>query len=119
MPDLNLLAQNEAYIKVICDEGIERELSEHFSFYAEGFQYTPMFKKKLWDGKIRLFDRRHSVIYRGLLQQLFKFAELHEYTVGVDDALTETENFSLLPEVCNFSAGETFVTHRSSSGKWV
>lgn len=94
MPDINIIPINEVYIKIICEDSISRELYEYFSFFAENYQFHPKFKKRIWDGKIHLFDRRYSCIYRGLLAKVLEFAETYKYSVVVDDSLTTTENFS-------------------------
>ena len=34
-----------------------KELSEYFSFFVPGHRYMPAFKRRVWDGKIRLFNQ--------------------------------------------------------------
>ena len=49
--------KNEAHLVIDSeDSGILMELSEAFTFYAEGYKFTPAYKNKWWDGKIRLYD---------------------------------------------------------------
>lgn len=57
------------------------ELAEFFSFYMPGYQFTPRYRNKTWDGKIRLFNMHTKRIYVGLLPILQKFADLYEYKV--------------------------------------
>ena len=57
------------------------EISDFFSFFVPGYEYSPMFKKGRWDGKIRMYDRRSHVLYRGLLSHLYKFAADRQYTI--------------------------------------
>lgn len=71
------------------------ELSDFFTFYVPGFQYTPLFKKKLWDGKIRLFDRRYYTLPRGLVPYLDKFAKDRDYHLAIDSSILLTTNFSI------------------------
>jgi superfamily II DNA or RNA helicase len=55
------------------------ELREHFTFMVPGYQFTPAYKSRLWDGKIRLFDSRTHQIYRGLVPYIAKFCEERGY----------------------------------------
>ena len=80
---------NEVYVKVECSDSISYELRDAFTFYIPGYQFTPQFRAKLWDGKIRLFDVRNRLIYRGLIQQIISFAQERTYTVLYDDYDTE------------------------------
>ena len=70
---------NEVYVRVQCSEGVGYELREHFTFHVPGYQFTPQYKARLWDGKIRLFDTRTKQVYRGLVPEIAKFCEEREY----------------------------------------
>ena len=70
---------NEAYVSISCDEGIAYELREAFTFQVPGYQFTPQYKARLWDGKIRLFDTRSRRLYRGLVPYVAKFCEERNY----------------------------------------
>jgi len=83
--DIQLLKVNEAYIRVICERNIAQELSDYFTFYVPGYQFTPAYKSRYWDGKIRLLDLRTMNIYRGLVPYIEKFCEERKYTIDVDD----------------------------------
>ena len=93
--DLILHKKNEAFIKVECERSVAQELSDYFTFYVPGFQFTPAYRKKLWDGKIRLFDLRSFVIYHGLVPYIKKFCSERKYTVFIDTNISITEEFSL------------------------
>lgn len=71
--------KNEVYVKVDCTEDISYELREHFTFHVPGYQFTPQYKSRLWDGKIRLFDTRTREIYRGLVPYIAKFCDERNY----------------------------------------
>ena len=58
MSDLILHKKNEAYIQFECDRGLAQELSDYFTFYVPGYQFTPAYKSRMWDGKIR--DRKST-----------------------------------------------------------
>lgn len=87
--------KDEAFIKIACDRGVAREISEHFTFTVPGYQFTPAYRNKTWDGKIRLFDTRTYTLYYGLIQYLQKFLEERSYTIIYDDNVLQTTAFSL------------------------
>ena len=55
------------------DKGVLHELSEAFTFYVPNYKFTPQFRNKLWDGKIRLFNMRDQSIYSGLFGYIKAF----------------------------------------------
>lgn len=68
-------------LKIDCDRSIAKELSSFFTFTVPNYQYTPAFKNKMWDGKIRLFNTLTQTIYSGLTDYVFKFAEERNYKI--------------------------------------
>lgn len=99
MSNLILHKKNEAYIQVECDRSVAQELSEYFCFFVPGYQYTPAYKSRVWDGRIRLFDLRTFTIYHGLVSYIEKFCKERDYTIEIDDNILTTENFSLVEAV--------------------
>ena len=95
MEELILHKKDEAHIRFECDRGLAQELSSYFEFYVPNYQFTPAYKKKIWDGKIRLADLRYNTIYHGLFPYIKKFCEERGYKLTVDPNITVTENFSL------------------------
>ena len=95
MFDLKLHKKNEAYIQFECDRNIAQELSDYFTFFVPGYQFTPAYKNRIWDGKIRLADLRTFTIYHGLVPYIEQFCKEREYTVQVDSDINTTENFSI------------------------
>lgn len=96
--DIEVSPIDETFIRIDASEGILRELSEHFTFFAPGFQYSPAFRDKKWDGRIRLL--RSSVsgygkLYRGLVPYVEAFGRERSYSVSIDQALSTRVNFSL------------------------
>ena len=77
--------RNEAYVKVKCERGVAQELSEYFTFFVPGHQFTPAFRNKIWDGKIRLFDLRTFELYHGLLPYIENFCREREYSLEYGD----------------------------------
>ncbi len=63
------------------------ELSEHFTFYVEGYKFMPTFRNKMWDGKCRLFNLRSHTLPYGLIGEVAKFAKERNYNIEYDDSL--------------------------------
>ena len=64
---------NEVYLELDVDEDTSRELSDYFTFEVPGAKYMPHYRRKLWDGKIRLFSPHNGRIYVGLLPYIKSF----------------------------------------------
>ncbi len=82
---LTVIKQNEAYVKIICERSTAQELSDYFTFFVPGFQFTPAFRNKIWDGKIRLFDLRTYQLYHGLLEYIETFCSERNYILEYGD----------------------------------
>ena len=88
--DVEISKVNEVYIRVSCQRDIAQEISDHFTFLVPGHTFVPAYRKKLWDGKIRLFNVMNHLLYYGLLEHLCKFLYLRNYKAKfVDDFKTE------------------------------
>jgi len=72
---------NEVYLRVFADESIEYDLSQFFTFEVPGARFTPAFRARLWDGKIRLYDLLRKTLYVGLLDYVIKFADRHDLEI--------------------------------------
>lgn len=73
------------------DHGALMELSEHFTFYADGYKFVPSYRNKMWDGKIRLLDMRSHTLPYGLLIEAVKFLKSRNYTIRFDRNITSKE----------------------------
>ena len=85
---------NEAYVSIICNDGVAYELRETFTFQVPGYQFTPQYRARLWDGRIRLFDIRTKQLYRGLVPYIAKFCEERNYEWEYENESYD-EEFSL------------------------
>ena len=72
MADIKITQPDSVFIKVECDRSLAKELNGYFTFTVPNFQYTPAFKKRLWDGKIRLFNLYTQTIFAGLTNLVLK-----------------------------------------------
>lgn len=89
---INIEKINNVHIRVYTDPGIAQEISEFFTFEMPGARFTPQYRAKLWDGKIRMFDLHRKTLYVGLLKYLLDFAERNDYEVKfMNDVVSTTE----------------------------
>ena len=95
MSDIRLEKVNEAFIRVHSERNIAQELSDYFTFYVPGYQFTPAFKARYWDGKIRLLDLRTMAIFHGLVPYIEQFCKERDYQLEVDSEVNLTNNFSI------------------------
>ena len=80
MPDKLIVSQtNEVYAKVQCEKHVAKEISEFFTFMVPGHQFTPAFRNRIWDGKIRLFNLQNNQLYLGLMSYLQVFCDERGY----------------------------------------
>lgn len=70
---------NNSYVKVQCEPSIAQELSDFFTFEVEGAQFSPQYRNKWWDGKIRLFSTKTNQIYAGLYRHIQEFCKINDY----------------------------------------
>jgi superfamily II DNA or RNA helicase len=80
LADLKITQPDAVMLKIDCDRSLAKELNSYFTFTVPNFQYTPAFKNRVWDGKIRLFNLYTQTIFAGLESQLVKFAKDRGYT---------------------------------------
>ena len=80
MPDVFIEKKNELDIVLDCEQHVLYELQEAFSFDVEGASFAPAFRKKYWDGKIRLCSVATKSLPAGLTYQLCKWLDRHNYS---------------------------------------
>ena len=97
MADIILAKKNEVYLKVQCDPSIAQELSDHFTFEVPGAKFNPLYRNKLWDGRIRLYSIFSKELYVGLLSYLEHFCEVNNYTIDYDQYNQQAD--SVTPEL--------------------
>ena len=90
MDKIEVYKKNEVFLKVDCDRGTARELSDYFTFEVPGAKFMPSVRNRYWDGKIRLFNVNSMQVYVGLLKHLKHFAKERDYEVIVHDGLEDT-----------------------------
>jgi len=80
MSHLVISKKNEVNLQISSEEHVYYELADQFTFEVPGAKFSPAYKKKFWDGKIRLFNINTKEIYVGLLDRVVQFCKDHEYT---------------------------------------
>jgi superfamily II DNA or RNA helicase len=85
MSHLTILKKNEVYLQIDSDPHVFYELSDQFTFELPGAKFMPQYRKRYWDGKIRLFNVNNGQIYVGLLDKIQKFCKDHEYSYSFVD----------------------------------
>ena len=100
---------DSVYIEIECEKGIAKELSSFFTFNVPNSQYNPAFRKKRWDGKIRLFSILTNKIYAGLLSYVLTFASDRGYKVEYQSSLSPDTTCLELPTV--YSGGKVIQPH--------
>ena len=94
MSDIIITDIDSVNIKVECERGIAKELSDFFTFKVPGHQYMPSYRNKVWDGQIKLYNLYSQQIYRGLYDYVVKFAHDRGYKVFVDRKSEQKTNIS-------------------------
>ena len=61
---------NEVYLKIEADADIRKNLSDYFSFEVPGYRFTPQYRNRVWDGRIRLYSYATGQLYVGLYPYL-------------------------------------------------
>ena len=85
MTDVIISKKNELDIVLDCEQHILYELQEAFSFDVEGASFSPAYRKKYWDGKIRLLSTHTQTLPAGLTYQLCKWLDRHGYSWDFKD----------------------------------
>ncbi len=80
MTHLVISKKNEVLLRVQAEPHVYYELADQFTFDVPGAKFSPAYKKKFWDGKIRLFNTQTGEIYVGLLDRIVQFCNDHGYT---------------------------------------
>ena len=99
---MRISKKNEVYLTLNnVEPSTSQELPEFFTFEVPGAKFMPMYRNRMWDGKIRLFSPATGQIYVGLLPYIKKFCKQNniEYTIEED---VEDDRNIVLSDVRNF-----------------
>ena len=76
---------NEVFLRIDAEASIIMELSDYFTFDVPGAKFSPQYKAKFWDGKIRLLNNMTRLLYAGLLPYVVSFCNDRSYECVVSD----------------------------------
>lgn len=78
-------------MRVTADPGIRQELMNYFSFRPPGYQFTPSYKNRIWDGYYRLYNPMKPYLLAGLLEYIKKFCEDRDYDLDIEEGFNDAE----------------------------
>ena len=84
--------KNEVYVRVETEPNIARELSDFFTFEVPGARFMPSYKKRIWDGKIRLYNQMNGEVYLGLIPYIQEFAKLNDIDIEYKGDVNATQS---------------------------
>ena len=94
--------KNEVYLTLNnVEPSTSQELTEFFTFEVPGAKFMPMYRNRMWDGKIRLFSPVTGEIYVGLLQYIKKFCKQNNVKYTIEEDIENDRNI-VLSDVKNF-----------------
>ena len=73
---MHISKKNEVYL--ILEElslSQRQELADFFTFEVPNAKFMPIVRKRIWDGKIRLFSPANGEIYVGLLPYIKEYCK--------------------------------------------
>ena len=85
MADIKLQKKNEVYNVVKAEPHIHRELSEYFTFEVPEAKFMPLYRNRVWDGKIRLYSPGNGEIYGGLTEHIYEWCRTMKYSLEFED----------------------------------
>ena len=91
---VNIEKLDEVYVRIFSDPSIEQELADFFTYEYPGARFTPQFKARLWDGKVRLYDQIRKTLYVGLVSYVEEFCIRNGYQVEFKTPIHKTNNIT-------------------------
>jgi superfamily II DNA or RNA helicase len=102
MADLYVSKLNEVHLRVDCEPSLAQELNDHFSFEVPGAKFHPLYKSRMWDGKVRLFSMFTKELYVGLLSYLEHFAKERDYVIDYEKYIhtADAVTYDIVKDFC-------------------
>ena len=113
--EIKIEAVDDAFIKIRCPKDIAKELNTYFTFTVPNHKYNPSFRKRLWDGKIRLYNLASQRIYKGMLPYVKKFFDDRHYSykneINEETSYIEEEHIrKFITDYLKVSSGGKIIT---------
>jgi superfamily II DNA or RNA helicase len=102
MTNIVLSKKDEVYLKVKCEPSIGQELNDHFSFDVPGAKFHPLYRSRMWDGKVRLYSMFTQELYVGLKSYLEHFCKERDYTIDYSQYVEQADSvtYDIVKEFC-------------------
>ena len=71
---------SESFVRIEAEQGILREVADHFKFRVDGYQFMPAYKAGVFDGYIRFLNTRTGLFPKGLVPDLIDWCDEQVYT---------------------------------------
>ena len=85
--------KNEVHLRVKTEPNVARELSDFFTFEVPGARFMPSYKRRIWDGKIRLYSIATNEVYVGLLPYIEEFAKRNEIDIEYKEGILNERKY--------------------------
>ena len=86
---------DEVHLRIFSDDpSVEQELSDFFTFEYPGARFTPQYRARLWDGKVRMYDIIRKTLYVGLINYVIDFCTRNDYAVTLPADLRNTDGIT-------------------------
>jgi superfamily II DNA or RNA helicase len=90
---MRISKKNEVYLVLDdLDPSTSQELTEFFTFEVPGAKFMPMYRNRMWDGKIRLFSPGSGEIYVGLLSYVKQFCSRNKIEYIIEEGVEDDRN---------------------------
>jgi len=85
--------KNEVYLILSeLSSSENQELADFFTFEVPGAKFMPMYRNRMWDGKIRLFSPASGEIYFGLLPYIIEFCKNNNVKYTIEEGVKDERN---------------------------
>ena len=90
---MRISKKNEVYLRLEDLQPSEsKELAEYFTFEVPGAKFMPMYRNRVWDGKIRLFSPASGEIYVGLLDYVKSYCDKNNISYIEEENVDDTRD---------------------------
>jgi len=97
--------KDSVYLKIDTDLSTDQEICDFFTFDVPGAKFMPLYRNRMWDGKVRLYSMYTKELYVGLLPYLKEFANTLEYEIETDiDNISEQTDVKKLTDSLRLQA---------------
>lgn len=99
--DVLISRVDEGFVQIFCAKPIGYLIKNKYKFFAPGYRFHPLYKnprKRVWDGKISLFNLKTRLFPSGLLDNLTEFLDEQNVTYSYDFPTANLRNYDITDE---------------------